>query len=76
VLTVKQVAERLGVSVSFVYAECTAGRMKHRRLGASKRMIRVSEEQLAEYLAAAERQGVSTPLAAGGLPKLRHLNLG
>jgi excisionase family DNA binding protein len=76
VLTVKQVAERLGVSISFVYAECSAGRLKHRRLGANKRMIRVTEEQLADYLAGADREGASVPLAGSGLPKLRHLNLG
>ena len=69
-LTVKQVAERLGVSASQVYALCASGKLPNRRFGNGGRgAIRVSEEQLAEFLEATKFK----PAAA--LPALRHIQL-
>jgi excisionase family DNA binding protein len=46
-----EVAERLGVPVSWVYAECRAGRMPHVRLG---RYVRVRSEALDAWVVALE----------------------
>jgi excisionase family DNA binding protein len=50
-LTVRQVAERLGLSRAQVYAMCSSGKLPHHRFGGA---IRVSEEQLAAYLRSSE----------------------
>jgi len=42
-LTVKQVAERLGCSEDAIYQQCEAGTMPHKRIG---RMIRILESTL------------------------------
>lgn len=56
-LTVEDVAARLSVSDSFVYEAVAAGRLKHYRLGKGQGAIRVSEEQLSEFLRLSERGG-------------------
>jgi excisionase family DNA binding protein len=48
-LTVKKVAERLGLSKAQVYALCATGRLPHHRFGGA---IRLSEEQLRAFLEA------------------------
>src|SRR5437879_2716463 len=50
VLTVKQVAERLQVSLSTVYALCVTGELPHRRIGLGRGCIRIAESDLQEYL--------------------------
>lgn len=50
-LTVPEVAERLRVAVSTVYALVETGKLEAFRIGPNDGAIRVSEEQLAEYLA-------------------------
>jgi len=52
-LRVKQVAERLNLSESKVYELVERGEMPHHRFGGA---IRVSEEQVAEYLEATKRE--------------------
>ena len=64
-LTVKQVAERLNVSIQLVYQEIADGVLGHHRFG--KRAIRVSEEQLAAY--AAQTKQESEPETEGWSPK-------
>lgn len=49
-LTVKEVSQRLGMSISFVYQELSTKRMECYQLGKVKGRIRVSEEQLTRYL--------------------------
>ena len=49
VLSARAVAERLGVSKSFVYDEIKAGRLPHLRLG--QRRYVIESEQLDHYLA-------------------------
>jgi excisionase family DNA binding protein len=54
-LTVEEVSERLNVSPSFTYARISDGSLRHFRLGnGTQGGLRISEEQLAEYLAARE----------------------
>ena len=49
-LTVRDVSNRLGMSVSFVYQELRSGKLEHYQFGKTYGAIRVSEEQLASYL--------------------------
>lgn len=61
-LKIPEVAARLKVSESFVYGIISEGRLKHHRLGKGQGGIRVSEEQLQEYLRITEYGGeVRTP---------------
>ena len=57
-MTVKQVAARVGISPSLVYALIQAGIIRHSRHGrpGKRGCIRISEEAVAEYLAACERE--------------------
>ncbi len=59
-MTVQQVAERLSVSDSFVYARIADGSLKHFRLGNGQGGVRVSEAHLQVFLRNRERGGVST----------------
>ena len=52
VLKATQVAERLNCSISTVYSLIESGRLGHHRCPG----VRVSEEQLSEYLAATKRE--------------------
>jgi excisionase family DNA binding protein len=56
-LTVKQAAQRLGVSPSLVYELCASAAIRHLRHGraSSRGTIRISEEALADYLKSCER---------------------
>src|SRR5687768_7721130 len=56
-LKVPEVAELLGCSPSFVYNSIADGSLKHYRLGKGQGGIRVSQEQIDEYLQSAERGG-------------------
>jgi excisionase family DNA binding protein len=49
-LTVKQVAERLGVCERTVYALVASGALMHYRIGSGRGVIRVSDEALRHYL--------------------------
>lgn len=60
-LTVKQVAQRLNISPSFVYELLKSGRLKHYRLGKGQGGLRISEKQLAAYLEGAEGTTPSAP---------------
>lgn len=52
--TIKQVGEKLGISVSLVYREIRDGRLKCHRFG--RRAYRVSDEELAAYIEACALQ--------------------
>ena len=61
-LKIPEVAKRLSVSTSFVYELIADGRLRHHRLGRGQGAIRVSEEQLQDYLRRTEHGGeVTTP---------------
>jgi excisionase family DNA binding protein len=68
-LTVKQAAERLGVSPSLVYGLCAAGKIRHERHGLGRGCIRIPPEALDEYRRAAEVRPQAEP------ENLRHIRL-
>ena len=72
-MTVKQAAERIGISCSLVYALCRSGVLGHTRHGrpGKRGTIRIIDEAVAEYLASCKDEG--RPEAAP-IP-LRHLNM-
>ena len=65
-LTVRQAAERLGVSRSMVYALVANKALSCHRVG---RCIRFSEGQMQEFLASCESERNASPAA------IRHLDL-
>jgi excisionase family DNA binding protein len=60
-LKIPEVAKRLSVSTSFVYELIADGRLRHHRLGRGQGAIRVSEEQLQDYLHRTEHGGEVSP---------------
>lgn len=52
-MTVKQAAERMGISESLVYELCACGSLPHVRIGrpGSRGCIRLTEADIQEYLA-------------------------
>jgi excisionase family DNA binding protein len=48
-LTVKQVADRLGISPALVYSLCARQRIRHERHGLGRGVIRVPEDAIDEY---------------------------
>lgn len=74
-LTVKQVAERLGVSPSLIYVLVSKKQLGHVRIGNGRGILRIPEEALTAYL---ERQTVApAALAPAATPAkiLKHLEL-
>lgn len=55
--TVKEASEALSCSGSFLYARIADGSLKHYRLGKGQGGIRVSDEQLQEFLKEREKGG-------------------
>lgn len=55
-LTVKQTAERLGVSAGLVYELCASRKLRHERHGSGRGTIRIPEDAIAEYREAATVQ--------------------
>ncbi len=49
-LTVKQVAERLNVSLSTIYGLVNQGRIRAHRIGTARGSIRITEDALQQYL--------------------------
>ena len=76
-LTVREVATRLRVSASSVYLLVENGRLSHHRIGARRGAIRVSEEDLAAYLARCRQEGTEGRPAPPPVtrPKLKHIRL-
>lgn len=77
-LTIKEVAERLKMSLSEAYKLCSENELPHYKIG--KRMKRVSEEQLAQFLAEREvkrERGTNEPRELQRHPRprvvLKHL---
>ncbi|HEX3147893.1 MAG TPA: helix-turn-helix domain-containing protein [Gemmataceae bacterium] len=62
-LTVKQVAERLGISISLVYGLCAAGKIRHERHGLGRGKIVIPAEALEEYRKGCVREGPLLPYA-------------
>lgn len=60
-LTIKQVAERLNVNYYTVYGWIYAGHMPHKRIGPTGRTIRISEQDLEDYLSKMSASSASRP---------------
>ncbi|WP_145383197.1 helix-turn-helix domain-containing protein [Botrimarina mediterranea] len=74
--TVAMVAERLRVSRTTVYQLVESGKLAAHRVGGGRGAIRVSEEQLAEYLhASCSQANASQPAPKPPTRRLRHLRL-
>lgn len=76
-LTVRQVADRLGLSQSSVYQLIESRQLAHHRLGTNKGAIRVSEADLLAYLNAC-RESTGTQRRKERRPvraTLKHLKL-
>jgi excisionase family DNA binding protein len=69
-ISVKQAAERLGVSQSLIYSLCAARRLRHFRVGVGRGTIRIPEEALEEVKRVTAAK-TDEALAAG----LKHLSL-
>lgn len=72
-MTVSTVAERLDVSDACVYAIIAAGDLRCYRIGVGRGAIRISEEQLQDYLdkkETGEKPKTSRPVPV----KLKHLS--
>lgn len=52
-LTVREVANHLGVAVTTVYGMCEARQITHIRVGTGRGSIRISQEALDDYIAGA-----------------------
>jgi excisionase family DNA binding protein len=72
-LTIRQIAERLNCSISTVYLLIESGRLTHYRCPG----IRVSEEQLAEYLDSTKRgpRHESDAKPTGPRLQLKHITI-
>ncbi len=70
-LTVKQVAERIGVSDSLIYEWCSAGLLRHYRFGGKGRRgkLLIEENDLEAFLAACRHE------AQREAPLLQHIRL-
>lgn len=76
-LTVAEVAQRLKIGVSTVYVLINSGQLLHHRIGARRGAIRISEDDLAAYLANchAATRDASSPVSPTPMRKLKHLKL-
>jgi excisionase family DNA binding protein len=70
-MTVRQVAEELGISASLVYRLCAESRLRHARYGLGRGCIRISEEALEDYKQACVRDDVSGATALRPQPGSR-----
>lgn len=72
-LTVKEAAQRLGISTTLLYALCNRRKIRHERHGLGRGKILIPDEALEEY-----RQGQTVPVEteAGSVPPpLKHITL-
>lgn len=76
-LTIRDVAERLGISPSTAYALVESHRLPHHRIGVGRGVIRVSEAQLTAYLDTTkqEREAPRPAVPKPSRPRLRHITL-
>ncbi|QEH32120.1 Helix-turn-helix domain protein [Aquisphaera giovannonii] len=73
-MTVRDVATRLEISASLVYQLIDSGKLRCCRHGMGRGVIRVTEEQLAEYLEACATPQTNSEFVvrASHRPKLKH----
>ena len=73
VLTVKEVADRLKISISGVYALVACGKLSAYAVGANGGNLRISEGDLQTYLEGCRRGPI--PQKIRRMPKLKHIKL-
>lgn len=76
-LSVREAAQRLGVSPPLVYRLCSARRLRHERIGLRRGRIRIPEEAIEEYrrsVTVGASRAVPDPTRPR-VRKLRHLQL-
>lgn len=73
-LTVREVAERLRVSLACVYMLVARRDLPHMRIGTGRGTIRIPEEEVLNYVAQRIR-GAEKPPSPAPRPKLKHLHL-
>lgn len=74
-MSIKDVAARLGISVATTYAIVAAGKLRCHRIGLGRGCIRISEEQVAEFLrGAAPVVRLAEPPPPVGTIQLKHLH--
>jgi excisionase family DNA binding protein len=75
-LSVSEVAERLGVSVACIYGLVASGDLLCYRIGLRRGTIRISEDQLLAYLNGTEQASANmTPAPMRPKTSLKHLQL-
>jgi len=62
-LSVREAADRLGVSTALVYALCARKRIRHERHGLGRGTIKITEEALKEYRQTVTVNAVTTSKA-------------
>ncbi len=62
-LTMRQVAERLAISLSAAYQLVDARKLAHHRIGVGRGAIRVNERDLVQFLADCRREATLEPPA-------------
>jgi excisionase family DNA binding protein len=73
-LTVKQAAERLGVSAATVYQLCSARRIRHERYGVGRGTIKIPEDALDEYRRSVTVEPAIATLRPRGAQRFKHLS--
>jgi excisionase family DNA binding protein len=75
VLTVKQAAERMGVSAATVYLLCASRRLRHTRVGLRRGKIAITEHAVEEYLKGREVGPASPKPPPAPRPRIRFEHL-
>lgn len=73
-MKVKEAARRMEVSPATVYALVASGRLRCSRIGIGRGTIRISDDQLADYLRGTEPV-IKAATPAQAMPKLKHIRL-
>jgi excisionase family DNA binding protein len=74
-MRVKEAADRLDVSIATVYALVASGRLRCHRIGIGRGAIRISEEQLTDYLKESLSEIIQEPPLVNDPPRLKHIRL-
>lgn len=74
-MTVKQVSERLNVSVATVYALVSSGNLACHRVGVGRGRIRITESDVDAYLSLCRQDTVAAPSRRTTPRKLKHIRI-
>lgn len=71
----REVAARLSVSLSTVYGLVESGKLACHRIGRRRGAVRVSEDDLRDYLASCHREVGTEPRNRSTRKRLKHVHL-